>query len=202
MTTSSDIGRYLSGVERLTRNDAKGFHRLDLTADGFWTSFAAIPYALPAFAVSWMHYRGAYAAAAGDAALTGLGFYVRLALIDIVNWLAPILIVAFVAAPLGLSANFARWVIATNWLSLPVAYVMAVPVALMMIAPSLETIAVIMSLVFFVLVIAVFFRVTRLAFDNDVPVALAITVGLVVLSFAMTGMLQAAFGLSFEPIPS
>ena len=201
MVSGGEVQRYLSGVFMLARNDQRGFNYLDLTADGFWRSFTAILYAVPAFALSWLNYRTSYIAAAGDSAATGLGFFLRLAMIDVLNWIVPVIIVALVAAPLGLTAHFGRWVIATNWLSLPFAYLMAIPVALMLLMPGAEPIAVITSLAFFGIAIAIFFRVTRIAFDNDMPVAIGITVGLVVLSFTMTGMLHAAFGLALEPLP-
>lgn len=202
MVGPAEIENYMTGVWMLARNDRRGFGWLDLSADGFWRSFTAIVYAFPAFAISWASYRAAYVAAAGEAAATGLGLFLRLALIDITNWLAPILIVALIAVPLGLSTNFGRWVVATNWLSLPVAYAMAIPVALTLLIPGFEPVGVIVALVFFGFAVAIFFRLTRLSFNNDVPVAIAITVGLVILSFAMTAMLQAAFGLAFQPRPA
>lgn len=200
MVTPGEVERYVAGALQLARNDPRGFARLDLSADGFWRSFAAILYAVPAFIVSWVNYRHGYVLAAGTEATTGLGFYTRLALIDIANWLVPLLIVGFVAAPLGLSANFGRWVIATNWLSLPIAYMMAFPVALALLAPGWAAFALIASLMLFALAIAAFFRVTRLAFDGDLPVAIAITAGMVMLSLSMTAMLQSAFGIGIEPV--
>ena len=202
MVGTIEVGRYLTGIVMLARGDRRGFSYLDLTADGFWRSFTAILYAVPAFLLSWISYRNGYVAAAGEAAATGPGFFLRLALIDVLNWLVPVVIVGLVAAPLGISANFGRWVIATNWLSLPIAYLMAIPVALILLVPGSEPIAIPISLVFFGFAVAVFFRVTRLSLENDLPVAIGITVGLVLLSFAMTGMLQAAFGLAFEPMPT
>ena len=195
MVGPGEVRTYVIGAWMLARNDARGFSRLDLTADGFWRSFAAILYALPAFLVSWVNYRDAYVEAAGPVARTGLGFFLRLALIDILNWLVPILVVALIAAPLGLAANFGRWVIASNWLSLPVAYVTAIPLFLTLAIPGFAPVGAIVSLVFFALVVAAFFRVTRLSFDGDATVALAITIGLVVLSLVITGMLQVGLGL-------
>lgn len=195
MVTPGEVRTYLVGVWMLARNDIRGFAHLDLTADGFWRSFAAIPYAVPAFLLSWLNYRDAHVEALGDAARTGAGFFLRLALIDILNWLVPILVVALVAAPLGLASNFGRWVIASNWLGLPMAYLTAIPLVMTMVMPGFAPIGAIVSLAFLALVVAAFFRVTRLSFDGDGTVALAITVGLVVLSIVMTGMLQVGLGL-------
>lgn len=52
MPSLSDVQTYLAGVFLLVRNRSEGFGRLDITADGFWNSFWAIVYALPALAVS------------------------------------------------------------------------------------------------------------------------------------------------------
>jgi hypothetical protein len=199
MVSPAELRIYLRGVAMLARNDTRGFSWLDLSADGFWRSFGAILYALPAFVISWLNYRTAFLEDAGQTRELGFGFFLSLAIIDLVNWLLPILIVGLVAVPLGISSNFGRWVIATNWLSLPITYLMAIPVALSLVMPGFEPIAIILSLVFFGFAVALFFRVTRLAFDNDVQVAIAITVGLVIISFAMTGALQGALGIGLEP---
>lgn len=199
MVSLTEVRVYVAGVTMLARNDRDGFSLLDLSADGFWRSFAAIVYAVPAFAVSWLGYRAAFLRETGSAGDLGTGFFVSLAMIDLINWILPILIVGLISAPLGISRNFGRWVIATNWLSLPIAYLMSVPVALTLMVAGLETIGLLFSLAFFAVAIALFFRITRLCFDNDVSIAVAITIGLVILTFTMTSVLQGTFGVALEP---
>lgn len=199
MVTLDDVNRYCGGALALARNDPRGFEQLDLSADGFWRSFAAMIYAAPALLVSWVNYRADYLEAAGSPAAAGLGFMTRLALIDLINWVLPLIVVGIVSVPLGMSRHFGRWVIATNWLSLPVSYLLALPVAIVLVAPGLEPVSLFASLALFAIAMVAFYRTTRLSFDGDVAAALAITVGLVVLSLATTGILQAAFGIAPHP---
>lgn len=195
MVRPGEVQRYMVGLRRLVAGDQGGFSDLDITADGFWRSFAAIPYALPAFLVSWTQYRLSYIQSAEGEFHSGLGFYLTVAFVDLMIWLIPIVVVAMIAAPLGLSAFYARWVIATNWLSVPLAYIMALPVALMLLVPSLEPVAIALSLAAFALALVAYYRVSRLALGGERAVAVAITISLVVLSFAMTGVLENLIGL-------
>lgn len=189
MVAPGEVRRFVIGAWMLARNDPRGFGRFEMTADGFWQSFQAILYALPAFIVSWANY---YASeiASGEPVASGPAFFGRMAAVDLLNWLVPIMVVLAVAGPLNLTKNFGRWVIATNWLSLPVAYLAAIPVALTLLMPGFAPIGMSVSLVFFFFAIFIFFRVTRLCFDGDVAAATALTAILVVIPFAVTGLLD------------
>ncbi len=200
MVSPAELRSYLTGIAMLAKNDPRGFDRLDLTADGFWRSFAAIFYALPAFLVSWISYRQAYVDAT-DGTETGLGFFAALAVIDLVNWIVPVVLVGLVAGTLGIAADYGRWVIATNWLSVPVAYALALPVALGLLLPGFEPVGVLVSLVFFGFAIALVYRVSRFSLSGNGTVAFAIVLGIVVLSFMLTGALQNALGVAVPSAP-
>jgi hypothetical protein len=195
MVSPAEVGSYLTGVGMLAKNDSRGFDRLDLTADGFWRSFGAILYTLPAFVVSWASYRQAYLEAT-DGAEAGLGFFAALAAIDLANWIVPVVLVGVMAGALGIAADYGRWVIATNWLSVPVAYALALPVGLGLLLPGFEPVGVLVSLVFFGFAIALLYRVSRLSLSGNGTVAFAIVLGVVVLSFMLTGALQNALGVA------
>ena len=56
MPTLDDVVRFFNGAFLLMAGKADGLKRLDLSADGFWQSFAAVIVALPPLALSWLAY--------------------------------------------------------------------------------------------------------------------------------------------------
>lgn len=195
MVTPAEVRSYLTGIGMLAKNNPGGFQRLDLTADGFWRSFGAILYTLPAFVVSWISYRQTYLGAT-EGSETGPGFFAMLAVIDLANWIVPVIAVGLLAGLLGIASDYGRWVIATNWLSVPVAYALALPVGLGLLLPGFAPVGVLVSLVFFGFAIALLYRVSRLSLSGNGTVAFAIVLGVVVLSFMLTGALQNALGIA------
>lgn len=109
-----EIVRYFSGTVRLMAGHRDGLDRLDLSADGFWRSFAAILVALPPSILSWIAFergeRMSYPPQAGEATLAFAH-----ALADLTAWLLPILVVATLARPIGFSRKVVPFVVATNW---------------------------------------------------------------------------------------
>ncbi len=190
-----EVLQYLSGVWLLARGRSEGFRLLDISADGFWRSFAAIGWSLPALFLSWISYRRSYSDAIGVDDAVGPLFVPTLALIDLINWLAPLVLLGLLARPLGIAQFFARYVIATNWLSLAFAYVFALPVIWNLLYPEAGQLTALVSLILLVLAFAAFIRVARLAFDNDMTMALAVTIGTFVFSLILTGFLQRLFGV-------
>ena len=120
----NEVASYLTGIYDLMRGEPAGLNRLDLTTSGFWRSFWAFAYALPALCFFWILERDILLAQQPDTEL-GAGFFVRTAATDVVGVVASLAAVAIAARPLGMSDRFAQWVIAANWLALPVSYVLA-----------------------------------------------------------------------------
>ena len=92
----SEILGYLSGALQMMLGRSEGLRRLDLTADGFWTSFLAVPVALPPMALSWIEYedvqRQVPVAGSGPAIVYGAH-----AVADLVAWVLPIALLMLVA---------------------------------------------------------------------------------------------------------
>ncbi len=191
-----EVEAYVHGIYLLARNRPEGFKWLDISADGFWRSFWAIVYAAPALAVSWASYRTLFLQASGDGVMAGPGFVLRLALVDAITWIAPLVLVGIAARPLGIERNFGRFVIATNWLGTVTSYAMAVPAVLRMISAGLSPVVALASLAVFVGSILLLYRVTRLSLDGDGMTAAVVTIATFVLSFAATGILQQVFGIA------
>lgn len=120
----NEVAGYLTGIYDLVRGEEAGLNHLDLTTTGFWRSFWAYAYALPAFCFFWILERDNHLAQHPDAEI-GAGFLARAAMTDVVGLVASLGAVALAARPLGMTDRFAQWVIAANWLALPVSYVLA-----------------------------------------------------------------------------
>ena len=187
-----EVDAYVHGILLLARNRAEGFKWLDISADGFWRSFWSIAYAVPALAVSWASYRALYLQAAGSGGAAGPGFVLRLALIDVVTWIAPLVLIAVVAKPLGIQRSFGRFVIATNWLGAVTAYALALPSLLRMAFGDGSMVVTFASVAVFVVTILLLYRVSRLAFDGDGMTAAVVTIGTIIFSIILTGFLQQA----------
>lgn len=198
MPRLEEVERYLRGLILLARNRSDGFKAFDISADGFWASFWAIVYSVPAMATTWASYRLAFLQNSDESAQAGAGFICRLAVVDVLTWIVPLLLLAFVARPLGVSRHFVRYVIVTNWLGLVTSYAMAVPSLLRLLLPQAAIAGALLSIVVFIGAIAVLYRTTRLAFDGDAGNAGIVTAGVFVVSLMLTGLLQQVLGLSIQ----
>jgi hypothetical protein len=125
--------RYFSGAARLMAGKRDGLKRFDLTADGFWNSFGAIPVALPPMALAWIEYerveRASPPADVGTVALYGAHAFA-----DITAWLFPLLVLALAARPLGFSRRLVPLVVTLNWGSALIAWCLAPVWILLLIA--------------------------------------------------------------------
>lgn len=198
MPGMEEVVGYVEGVLLLARNRTEGFKWLDLSADGFWRSFAAIAYAVPALAVSWASYRRLFLQQADPAsgATAGFDFVLRLALIDVLTWVLPLIVVALAAKPLGVRRHFGRFVIATNWLGAVTAYALALPSLLRLFFDDTSMVITVLSLAVFLGTIWLLYRVTRLSFEGDGMTAAIVTIGTIILSVMLTGFLQQLFGVA------
>ncbi|MEM6463178.1 MAG: hypothetical protein AAF724_14790 [Pseudomonadota bacterium] len=120
----NEVSGYMTGIVKLVQGDQSGLYFLDLSTRGFWRSFWAFVYCLPAFAYFWVLERNAELQRFPDQ-LLGTGFFARAAIAEVLSIAAALVAVAIAARPLGIADRFAQWVIAANWLSLPISYVLA-----------------------------------------------------------------------------
>ncbi len=60
----------------------------------------------------------------------------KLAVIDVVGWMLPLVLLAVLARPLGYGNYLATLVTASNWVAIPFAYAAAVPFALTLVLPT------------------------------------------------------------------
>jgi hypothetical protein len=132
----AEIKLYISGLWLLVRGDPQGLRLLDLTDRGMMRSFWAFVWCLPAMFVYWAGMRFAFLAAGPEGARAGAPFFLRLFLIEAVNWVLPLVLVGGLCLLLNAERKFAAIVASTNWLSVPVAYAYAVLTALLFLLPG------------------------------------------------------------------
>jgi hypothetical protein len=193
MPSAAEIQRYLTGAWRLMTGKPDGLLLLDISADGFWNSFFAIVIALPALFVSWIGVANEIA----DEPLAGgrLSILLRLAAIDLSAWILPLVALA-VAAPLaGIGARFVHYVVASNWGSALIIWLMLPAALLRLISPSSSDLAALLSIGLFGLSMVLTWRLTNVVIGRGPTIGTAVFAGMFIASLAVLFLLQAALGI-------
>lgn len=190
MPQIEEIGAYIRGLWLLISGDKTGFDWLDISATGVWRSFAAILWCLPAMAVSWGAWRLYYLANMPVGSDAGLIFILKLLLVDLATWILPLVLLAALARPLGYGEYLAVIIIATNWLWVPVFYVMAVPAAIRLILPGSEGLTSLLSLILLIAAFTAVFRLMKTITNNQTLLASALSALLILPSLMLGEGLQ------------
>ncbi|MBP0438486.1 transporter [Tianweitania sediminis] len=174
------------------RGKKAGLSLLDLTVDGFWDSFWAIPLSLPPLLLTWITV--ANSIASGDPVFT---LILRLALVDLVNWLLPLFLFALAARRLRLSKRFLPFVVASNWATVVLVW-LVMPLRLLdLLSPQSREVAELLSLLVMILSLVLFWRLTRTTLQTDLPTTTAVYVGLNAASLFIVILLPQMLGLTF-----
>ncbi|MEX3011278.1 hypothetical protein [Hoeflea sp. TYP-13] len=171
----NEVAAYLTGVVKMVRGETEGLNYLDLSWRGFWRSFWAFAFSLPAYGVFWMSERNSLLASSPDIEL-GAGFFLRAAVSDVAGVIAAICAVAIAARPLGISDRFVQWVVAGNWLSLPLSYATAAVTLVSLGAVGSQGAAAPLLLIVVLVSLVITWRVYRVALDGDGLLALILLV--------------------------
>jgi len=194
MLGSSEIQQYLSGAWRLMLGKADGLRLLDLSADGFWNSFFAILIAVPALIIGWVGVSDELALQ--STAFAGrFGIVVRLALVDIGAWVLPLIVFALVARRAGVGDRFVHYVVASNWASAIIAWLMLPAALLRMLMPAAQSATSGLSLALFVLSMVLSWRMTNAAIGKGAAVGSAVFAGMFLVSLLVLFSLQSMFGI-------
>ncbi|MBB3996471.1 hypothetical protein [Aureimonas pseudogalii] len=173
MPSLPEIARYFTGAARLMRGHRDGLDRLDLSADGFWRSFAALVVALPPTMLSWLEFERVERAGL-HAGRSEMATYSAHALADLTAWLLPILVMTVAARRLGLSKKIVAFVVATNWGGALLTWLFAPYFLLLMaVGPSeaMQLVGLLISIASIVLTV----RLIAAATAIDIPLSIAIT---------------------------
>ncbi|SKA03857.1 hypothetical protein [Consotaella salsifontis] len=188
-----EVLRYFSATARMMAGRPDGLKALDLSADGFWASFAALPISLPPLALSWIEYESAERTqVAVDA---GLGTVLAAHFVaDVLSWLLPVLILMMIARPIGFSRKIVPLVIATNWGGALLAWAM-VPYWLLVMAlgegPTLGLLGIVATIASLTLTV----RLAAVAIGGDILAAIGIVTLMVISSLVSYGAVMDVTGV-------
>ncbi len=176
----------LSGSCLLALRRADGFERFNLTAEGFWRSFAAVIIIAPLYLY----------ADRVDALYPGPGvapadFSPVLSLITLaLEWIAWPVVVALLTYRTRFSGHFVRYITVYNWSSILVFVVMLVPVVALDLGLIDTALSAAAGAV--LLIAALWYRwlVARMALDVSSLVALVLVVGDVTLSLVISRLIS------------
>ncbi len=185
---------YLSGAGQMMLGRSEGLRRLDLTADGFWTSFLALPVALPPLALSWIEYEGVRRAAPLAEAGPFL-VYGAHALADLLAWILPVALLMALAGTLGLERRLAPLVVSTNWGNALLAWAL-LPLELFLIATNGAPIAEVLTVAASFGALALMVRLVSVALGGDLKAAVGVTLLIVFASFASYGAIADLTGVA------
>ncbi|MCI5077717.1 hypothetical protein [Oricola sp.] len=189
---------HIACTVRLVRGDAAALDDMDITVDGFWRSFEALPAALPALIFSWVVEARQLQA---EGLTVPLGSILgRMALLELVFWIAPVIVLAFVLNMLGLGRRFTHLIVARNWLAAFGSYLFVViPLGELTTGSGPGEFWVWMTLFAIMLMLWFSTRVTRQALDAPLTTAIAfvgveaaVTYPLAVYAYAAAGLYPVA----------
>ncbi|RUV73098.1 MAG: transporter [Mesorhizobium sp.] len=194
MLSADETYASLTGAWRLMLGKADGLRQLDLSADGFWNSFFAIVVAAPALIVGWV----GLANEIGDPnAFAGrFSMLIRLATVDIGAWVLPLVGLALVAPRAGIGGRFVHYVVASNWASAIIAWIMLPAALIRLFLPSANEFAVLASLLLFALSMILTWRMTNAAIGRGAAVGSAVFAGMFVASLVVLFGLEALLGIA------
>ena len=192
MISMSEIRAALDGSWLLLRNRPEGMAFFDQSIQGFWRSFRVVFLLLPVFLVSGLaekqfyfsenlyHPEGFPDSAFWTAQLFGLG----------VDWVALPIILAALAAPIGISQRYVPFIVVRNWTSLLASVPYLVTYLLFLLGIIPPGIAVLLSFSCLVAVLWYRYLVARIALQATISLA----IGIVVLDILLTLVIAQVVG--------
>ena len=195
MLASEEIQQNLSGAWRLMLGKPDGLRLLDLSADGFWNSFFAILVAAPALIVGWVGLANDLAVQSAEFG-DRLGTVVRLAFVDVGAWIVPLVVFALVARRAGVGDRFVHYVVASNWTSAIIAWMMLPAALLRMLLPDAQSVGSLLSIALFGLSMVLTWRMTNAAIGKGAAIGSAVFASLFAVSLIALLTMQSLLGIS------
>ncbi|MGQ5719262.1 hypothetical protein [Rhizobiales bacterium] len=193
MPSFEEIQYYFSAVWRTMTGHPEALNNLNTDADGFWRSFYAILISLPPMLIGWVEI--AARLTDGDETALRLINTVKLATIDMIVWLLPLLIIGFLSRSLGLERRFSTYVVATNWATALFAWIYAPLSFLNLLLPDLSPVFAGIGFGLFLATLALSYRLTRAALQRPHSFAAPFFISVILGSIMLTIILQGLTGL-------
>lgn len=165
---------HLECIINALKGDDAALEKMDITEDGFWRSFAAILYSIPALFFMWV-----ISARSPDYLPIDRPIGLRIAYdaaFDIGVWLVLIALLVLLLGQLGYTRRLTHFVVARNWTTLLFNYVMAFAFIPSMFGGDVGPGALLLILVL-VLIVWAFVRITRQSLQSSSGFAALIVIG-------------------------
>src|SRR5690606_38849778 len=117
---------------------------------------------------TFVWWRSIYLQAQPEGAEVGSLFFFRLGLVEIANWIVPLVLVGLLCWMVGIGEKFLSIVVISNWLTLPASYAYGFLLLMMLLVPGLTGLAVILSYGLAVALVMALFRILRMVFGDHV----------------------------------
>ncbi|MBP1851321.1 hypothetical protein [Rhizobium halophytocola] len=196
MPTLKEVELYLTGIWLLLKQDPGGFKYLDFTDRGAMRSFFAIVFALPAIGISWYWLMLGHLALLPDGASVGIDFFLRVAMIEAMNWILPLVLAGILAWTLGIGERFSAIVATTNWVTVPFTYLYAVLILLLMLLPAIAGLVAMIWLILMLAMVFVYMRVMQMLCGGQLLTAATMTTVLLIPSILVTELLERFLGIT------
>ena len=137
MPSIHEVRLYLSGLWLLIKGDAQGFRLLDVSDRGMTRSFWAFAWCLPAAIASWLWLHQLMLDGLPQGTQLGPLFFVRTAMLEVMNWLVPLILAGVLCLLTGIQRKFPAIVVTMNWLSVPFSWAYGLMCVMMLLAPRM-----------------------------------------------------------------
>ncbi|GEO83612.1 MULTISPECIES: hypothetical protein [Alphaproteobacteria] len=195
MPTLKEVEIYLTGLWLLFKQDPKGLAHLDFSDRGALRSFWAAFFALPTMLLTFAWWRELYLQILPEGTQIGFLFFFRLGLVEIANWIVPLVLVGLVCWMVGIGARFSAIVVIANWLTLPVSYAYAVVLLVMMLMPGLAGLAVLLSFALALALVIALFRILRMVLGGHSLTIATVAMVLLVPTMILSEVLERYLGV-------
>jgi hypothetical protein len=187
---------YLNGLWLLLKGDTQGFRLLDISDRGMTRSFWAFLWCLPAMFVSWSWIRLSFLEASPSGTKAGLAFFLRLALIEAVNWIVPLILIAALCMLLNIARKFTAIVVTANWLSVPLAYAYAILTLAALAVPAVAGFVALLQVALLFATVASVSRILRLICGPQPLMVMTLVLVMFVPGLLLSDLLQEYLGVA------
>lgn len=187
MISMNEIRAALDGSWLLLRNRPEGQAYFDQSLQGFWRSFQVIILLIPLFLLSGQFEKHLFIAENmfHPEGFPDSAFWTSKFLEHGVNWIALPIILAAIAAPIGISQRYVPFIVVRNWTSLLTAVPYMITYILFLLGIISPGIAVLLSLTALLVILWYHFLIARIVLQASISLAIGVVVLDILLSLVI-----------------
>lgn len=195
MLSKAEVALYLKGLWLLIKGDATGSRYLDLTERGFKRSFLAPILCLPALLVSWLWWAKSYELLTGIAVAAEPIFYLRLALVEAICWIVPLILMGILLLYFKLGSKFSALVTCSNWLAVPFSYLYATLILIAFFIPFLQAVIAMIFMALLLGLVVACSRIVRFFIRDQRLLVFTVVMTLLIPQMILSEWLQRFLGI-------